>query len=107
MNYSLKRVAPDMPRRLVSKFHTDLLSATILSRRGVTEGKDIKFFLESNLSYLHSPFLFEDMDSAVQRILNAKEDGEKVCVFGDRDADGITSTALLVSELKANCTDTS
>ncbi len=107
MNYSLKRVAPDMPRRLVSKFHTDLLSATILSRRGVTEGKDIKFFLESNLSYLHSPFLFEDMDSAVQRILNAKEDGEKVCVFGDRDADGITSTALLVSELKANGIETS
>lgn len=101
MKYTLVRVAPDEPRRIVEKFHTDLLSATIFARRGITSGHEIRYYLESGLGYLHSPFCFADMETAVQRINAAVTDGEKVCVFGDRDADGITSTALLVSELRS------
>ena len=62
MEYILKRVSPEVPRRLVEKYKCDLLSATILSRRGITDRKDIRYYLESSINYLHSPFLFEDMD---------------------------------------------
>ena len=107
MNYVLPRIAPDAPRRIVEKYHCDLLSATIFARRGVTTGHEIRYYLESGLGYLHSPFLFKDMESAVERINAAIEEGEKICIFGDRDADGITSTALLTGELKKMGADVS
>ena len=68
MKYELKRVSPEVPRRLVEKYRCDLLSATILSRRGITHRNDLRFYLENSLNCLHSPFLFEDMDAAVTRI---------------------------------------
>ena len=67
MKYELKRVSPEVPRRLVEKYRCDLLSATILSRRGITHRNDLRFYLENSLNCLHSPFLFEDMDAAVTR----------------------------------------
>ena len=100
MEYELKRVSPEVPRRLVEKYKCDLLSATILARRGITDRRDIKYYLESSINYLHSPFLFEDMDSAVIRINDAIKDHERICIFGDRDADGITATTIMVRELK-------
>ena len=60
---------------------------------------EVKFFLENDLSFLHNPFLFDDMETVVDRIQSAVEDKEKIRVFGDRDVDGVTSTSLLVSEL--------
>jgi len=53
-------------------------------------------FLEPRLSDLTDPFLLPDMDVAVRRIWKALDDGEAIAVFGDYDADGITSTALLI-----------
>ncbi|MBI3987623.1 MAG: single-stranded-DNA-specific exonuclease RecJ [Lentisphaerae bacterium] len=53
-------------------------------------------FLNPRLSDLTDPFLLPDMDAAVCRIWKALDDGEPIAVFGDYDADGITSTALLV-----------
>lgn len=91
----------EVSRHLVEKYGVDLLTATILYRRGAKTADDIKYFLESDVTYLHSPFLFEDMEMVVERIGAAVEEGEKVCIFGDRDADGITSTALLTLELRS------
>ena len=51
------------------------------------------------LTRKNSPFLFDDMDSAVERINQAIDEGERIFIFGDRDTDGITSTALLYKEL--------
>ncbi|MFN2311740.1 MAG: single-stranded-DNA-specific exonuclease RecJ [Spirochaetia bacterium] len=87
-------------RSLSEKYSLDLLDAAILVRRGVIDREDIKFFLENDLQHLHNPFLFEDMEDAVERVLLARTEGEKIFVFGDRDADGITSTALLVNCLR-------
>lgn len=100
MKYELKRVSPEVPRRLVEKYRCDLLSATILSRRGITHRNDLRFYLENSLNCLHSPFLFEDMDAAVTRINEALEAKERICIFGDRDADGITATTLMIEELE-------
>lgn len=106
MNYSLRRTNPDSVRRICERFGVDFLSANILVRRGITGSQEIKYILESGINCLHSPFLFTDMEEAVERILACQEDGTKVALFGDRDADGITATALLASELREMNIDT-
>ncbi|MBN2424866.1 MAG: single-stranded-DNA-specific exonuclease RecJ [Calditrichaceae bacterium] len=45
---------------------------------------------------MHSPYLLPDMEIGVARVLRAIEKGEKICIFGDYDVDGITSTALMI-----------
>lgn len=57
-------------------------------------------FLKPALSQLYSPFCMKDMDLAVTIISRALEDGKKIAVYGDYDADGITATALLVCLLR-------
>ena len=101
MNYTLNRTAPDTVRRICEKYKVSFLCANIFARRGITTGDEIKFYLESGLNYLHSPFYFTDMEEAVERILSAQEEKESIAIFGDRDADGITSTALLAKELRS------
>lgn len=51
---------------------------------------------EKSIEDLYDPFLFNDMDKVVARIEQAKENDEKIVIFGDYDVDGVTSTALLV-----------
>ena len=80
---------------LYDKFGVNALTASILARRGITEGSDVQFFLEDDLRFLHNPFLFNNMEDAVDRILQAKDEDERVLIFGDRDVDGITATAVL------------
>lgn len=100
MEYILQRTAPDVVRRICEKYRVDFLSANIFARRGISEAGEIKYYLEGGLNLLHSPFLFHDMEEAVERVLLAQEDGQVVAIYGDRDADGITSTALLAQELR-------
>ena len=75
------------------------LVASILLRRGIAEGAGAFFYLENDLRYTHNPFLFADMEDAVDRILDAKEEGERVLIFGDRDTDGITAVTILYEAL--------
>ncbi len=95
MSWKKKAVVSGDVREISNKYSIDLIIASILERREASGKEDIKFYLESDLVYLHNPFLFEDMEIAVDRILQAVEEGEKVRIFGDRDVDGITSTVLL------------
>ncbi len=73
------------------------LIAQILINRGIKTPSDIYNFLNSDINHLSDPFEIPGMKSAVGRILQAKENQEKVMIHGDYDADGITSTALLLS----------
>lgn len=75
------------------------LVASILLRRGIAEGSEAFFHLENDLRYVHNPFLFANMEDAVDRILDAKEEGERVLIFGDRDVDGITAVTVLYEAL--------
>ncbi len=74
--------------------------AQILVNRGVKDADSIKAFLNPSLENLHDPYLMPDMETATERIRIALQRGETVFVLGDYDADGITSTALLVSALR-------
>ncbi len=76
----------------------DALVEAILCNRGLLDGKDR--FMTPAWVNLHDPFLMKDMDKAVDRICKALQNAEKICVYGDYDADGITATALLVSGLR-------
>ncbi|MDR3335844.1 MAG: single-stranded-DNA-specific exonuclease RecJ [Treponema sp.] len=97
MIWEKKEIPQELVKDLSAKYGCDLLTASILARRGLTGGEEIRYFLEDDLRYLRNPFEFSAMEDAVDRILAAKEEGERVLVFGDRDVDGITSTALLTS----------
>ncbi|MFH1613373.1 MAG: single-stranded-DNA-specific exonuclease RecJ [bacterium] len=68
----------------------------ILINRELTSLEDIKNFLTPSLDTLHSPFLLKDMDIACDRILQAINKKEKIIIYGDYDADGITSVSLLI-----------
>lgn len=99
-NYIKKQITKSQIEPLCKKYNIDQILASILVRRGITEGQDVLYFLEDDMRFQHNPFLLNTMEDAVERILQAKEEGEKVLIFGDSDVDGITSTAILYGYLK-------
>jgi single-stranded-DNA-specific exonuclease recJ len=100
MQWIKKELSREPVKAIMQRYNCDALTASILVRRNIVEGEKVLYMLETNARYLHSPFLFNNMEDAVDRILNAKDEGEKVLVFGDRDVDGITGTALLYEALR-------
>ena len=70
-------------------------AAQLLINRGIKTAAEAKAYLYPTFDELHSPFELADMDKAVERIHTAISRGEKICVYGDYDADGTTATALL------------
>ncbi len=100
MRWEKHEIDPVSVRALAERYRIDLLRASILTRRGLTDSESIQYILEDDVRHLHNPFLFEEMEDAVDRIQQARTEGEKVLVFGDRDADGITATALTVRTLR-------
>jgi single-stranded-DNA-specific exonuclease len=107
MIWEKRDIDPVQVRELSTTHEVDLLSAAILARRGITEGTDLLYYLEDDLRHVHNPFLFAEMEDAVDRILLARTEGEKVLVYGDRDVDGITSITILVETLAAMGIDVS
>ncbi len=72
----------------------------LLHNRGISTQEKIDEFLNPDYGqYQHDPFLFNDMKKAVDRIYQALENQEKIAIYGDYDADGVTSTALLYTAL--------
>ena len=72
-----------------------LLVKQLLLQRGFTGGTETELFLDPRLSHLSDPFLMGEMRAAVERIFQAVDEGETVCIYGDYDVDGVTSVALL------------
>lgn len=87
-------------RRISRRFRLDVLASTIVARRGLGDARDVLYLLEEDQRYLHNPFALPGMAAAVQRILDAVAAEEPILVFGDRDVDGVTSTALMVETLQ-------
>ena len=73
--------------------------AKILDSRGINKIEEVKKYFSDDYEEGYDPFLMHDMKRAVERINNAIENEEKILVYGDYDADGITSTVLLVETL--------
>ncbi len=86
--------------RLSQELGIPHVAAMVLAGRGVTDTEVAREFLECSFT-LPDPFLFADMKGAVTAIAAAADQGSKIVVHGDYDADGITATALLVLGLRA------
>jgi single-stranded-DNA-specific exonuclease len=87
-------------RQLMNELKVEEHLANLLTLRAIYTFDEAKNFFRPSLENLHDPFLMQDMDKAVQRILQAIEKGEKIMVYGDYDVDGTTSVALVYSYLK-------
>ena len=87
-------------REIAEECDIDSLVALILVARGYADPFEVEEFLSDD-QQLCDPFELIDMDKAVDRIHKALESGERICVYGDYDADGVTSTAMLYTYLKS------
>ncbi len=85
---------------IVKVLNIDENLATLLVQRGITNYEEAKTFFRPSLSQLHDPFLMKDMDKAVDRVLQAINNGEKLLVYGDYDVDGTTAVAVVYTYLK-------
>ena len=85
--------------KISEKYNLNRLLATILVNRKIKE-EDIEIFLNPTRHNFHNPFLMPDMEIAVDRIIKAIKNNEKVIIFGDYDVDGITSITVLKSFLE-------
>lgn len=98
--WQIYQVEEEKIQELVEKHKINKLLATILVNRKIIEDKDIKKFLNPKRSDFYNPYDMPDMEIAVERIVQAIENKEKIIIYGDYDVDGITSVTVLKSFLE-------
>ena len=91
---------PDIERSLADALDMPELVARILLARGIESAEKAKVFLKPRLEDLSDPFLMPDMERGVARLIKAVQGKEIICLYGDYDADGVTSVTLVVNFLK-------
>ena len=95
------QVAPEVPAEIRQQLsHISPVLLQVLYNRGIVEPAAIQSFLDGRYLLSTDPFLLEDMDKAVARIRQAIDNDERIIGYGDFDADGVTSTVLLVEALR-------
>ena len=72
----------------------------LLFQRGLSTLDEIRSFLKPSLENFHDPFLLDGMQDAVERILLAIRKKEKILIYGDYDADGVSATSILIRYFK-------
>ena len=102
MNHKRWHILPPVPRgHPLDKCGLSPLITQVLFNRGLADASQVEPFLAVDKRLSPDPFLLPDMEQAVTRIYRAVLSGEKIAIYGDFDADGITSTAVLVQGLRA------
>lgn len=76
----------------------------ILNKRGFTEETEILEFLSEKPNLTYDPFLLKNMEAGVDFLLSSIQQKRKICIYGDYDADGVTSISLLI-EILSHLTD--
>ena len=95
--WSVKKYDKEKINELVMKYNiSEMLAKLILAR----EIEDVDMFLNGTLEDLKDPYKMKDMEKFVERINKAKENNEKICIYGDYDVDGITSITVMYKFLK-------
>ena len=89
---------------IAEEYDIDPFCSLLLVSRGITDDSEIFDFFSKECR-LSDPFEIKDMDKAAERIRKAIEEKEKILIYGDYDADGVTSTALLYLYLKSENAD--
>ncbi len=88
--------SPDSVNALVKELGISPVVAGLLVNRNVTSASEARYFLDSDLTKLHDPFLMTGMRKAVDRVVRSIEAKEKITVFCDYDVDGVSSAAFLI-----------
>ncbi len=105
MNYKWNFVQPtngqkDTAQQLAEELNISPVLGRLLVNRGITDAGEARRFFHPQLSELLDPFLFRDMDKAVERLNQALARKERIMVYGDYDVDGCTAVALVYKFLK-------
>lgn len=85
---------------LAQKMNLHPKIARLLILRGLKSEEEVIRFLRISKDSLYDPFLLRGMHEAVMRIRRALDDGERIWIYGDYDADGVTSTSLLIETFR-------
>ena len=86
--------------RLAAAARVSPVVAQLLLNRGATDPEGARRFLDAPLAGLHPPQALPDVPAAADRIARAVAAGQKICVYGDYDVDGVTGTAILMQLLQ-------
>src|SRR3989339_598217 len=102
MSYKNWKVLPRIEQNFIEKYpQYNEIILQLLWNRGLKEKEEIREFLEFDfVKNIHDPFLFQDMETAVELIIVHIKKGNKITVYGDYDADGVTSSVLLSEVLQ-------
>ena len=84
----------ELESHLSKELNINILTSRILINRGVRDVKSGKEFLNISSANLIDPFLMNDMEKAVRRIIKALQNKERILIFGDYDVDGVTASTL-------------
>ena len=95
MRWSLLNPDQDTVNSIQKTFRTSEVISKVLANRKIHKLDSANRFFNQNLDLLHDPFLIQDMDKAVQRVLKNIKSGKPIMVFGDYDVDGTTGAASL------------
>jgi single-stranded-DNA-specific exonuclease len=90
----------DIEEILVREFGINCVISRMMLNRHIESLEAAQRYLHPSLNDLHSPFLMQDMKKGVCRLMKAIHDGEEIVVYGDYDADGITSVVVLYKFIK-------
>lgn len=98
--WELINVDESKAERIEKQFNVGKLVARALATKNLKSDEEIEVFLSPRRGDSHDPFLMPDMEKAVDRVVKAIQNKEKVTIFGDYDVDGITSSSILHRFLK-------
>jgi single-stranded-DNA-specific exonuclease len=98
--WMIERPDETVVEKLSSALAIPTVHAKILASRGITNPEEAKLFLHMDESSMHDPYLMNDMEKAVTILKNAIDHKEKIAIYGDYDADGVTSIAVLSTALE-------
>jgi len=96
MHWEYKTVSENLIETKASQWNVSKFLATLLLKKGFLEKDEVDNFLNPSINKFRNPFDFEMMDSVVEKIVSAKNNEEKLFIYGDYDVDGITAAIFLV-----------
>lgn len=94
-----QRQASELDPKLIEKYQLSPIAAKLFSLRNINTDEKLNFWFNATENDLADPSLMHDLDKAVDRINQAIDQGEKITIYGDYDADGITATSIMVDTL--------
>lgn len=97
--WSVAQLNKERALAISEQFGIPMICAALLDVRGINTPEAVNEFISDEIRF-DNPFEIKDMDKAVLRITQAVENGEKICIYGDYDADGVTATAILFQYLE-------